>query len=131
MNTVNDMFMVASQKKLRFKSGKGLLTVEDLWDLSLESLDNIAIELDETIQKEGRKSFVSKRSSASTEKTLALDIVKVVIEVKQDEAEKRKDRADKRAQKEFLEKLLEEKNIESLKGLSKEEIEKRIAALNT
>ena len=128
---MNELFVIATRKKFRFKSTRGELNCEDLWDLSLESLDSIAIELDETIQKEGRKSFVSKRSAASTEKVLALDIIKFVIETKQEETEKRKERADKRAQKEYLESLLKEKQAEGLKSLSTQEIEAKIKALDS
>ena len=49
---MSEIFMKATQKKLRFDSTQGLLTVEDLWDLPLTgtnkkaNLDDIAIGLD-------------------------------------------------------------------------------------
>ena len=50
----NELFKQATQNKYRFESTKGLLTVEDLWDLSLTALDNVAVTLDEQIQKASR-----------------------------------------------------------------------------
>ena len=39
---LTNLFEKASKMKLRFSTTKGVLSTEDLWDLSLESLDRIA-----------------------------------------------------------------------------------------
>ena len=128
MNEQNTLFVNASRRKFRFQSAKGLLTTEDLWDLSLAALDKIAVDLDDKIQKAGRKSFIG-RSTADTESTQQLDVVKFVIETKQAENELAKIKETKRAQKQFLESLLEKKKIMQLEGLSVEDIEKQLAAI--
>lgn len=126
MSNDNTNFIEASKKKIRFTTTKGSLSVEDLWDLSLESLDKIAVAVDEDIQKEGRKSFIGKTSRGNSQKALALEILKFIIEDKIKEEEKKKERLQKASQKEFLEALLNKKRIESLESLSLEEIQKQL-----
>lgn len=125
----NDNFIEATKKKIRFSTTKGSLSVEDLWDLNLESLDKIAVAVDEDIQKEGRKSFIGKTSRTSSQKILSLEILKYIIEEKIKEEEKKKDRLQKAAQKEFLSELLNKKKLESLESLSIEEIQKQLSDL--
>lgn len=128
-NTTDNLFVTATRKKLRFPTNKGEIPVEDLWDLSLTSLDAVAVNLDDQIQKGGRKSFIGRRDTTASVNETKLDIVKVIIEVKQAEAEAAKTRAEKASQKEFLNSLLEKKKIAQLEGLSVDEIEKQLAAL--
>lgn len=126
---MNDKFQLASKKKLRFLTNKGQLAVEDLWDLSLESLDNIAVSLDEVLQKASRKSFIGKKDRTTGEDELRFEIVKAVIEAKSEEAEKAKVRASRRADREFLQRLLADKKVKELEGLDAAEIQKRLEAL--
>jgi len=125
----NDLFIRASRQKTRFKTTQGALTVEDLWDLSLDSLDRIAVALDETIQKAGKKSFIGKRDRQAASDELAFEIVKHVIDTKIAESEAAKLRAVRRGEREFLEGLLRERQTEELKGLQREEIEARLKNL--
>lgn len=122
----NDNFIEASKKKIRFATTKGSLSVEDLWDLNLECLDKIAVAVDEDIQKEGRKSFIGKTNRGSSQKALSLEILKFIIEDKMKEEEKKKERLQKSAQKEFLMELLNKKKLESLESLPLEEIQKQL-----
>ena len=126
-NNNNDLFILAATNKFRFVSTKGHLTVEDLFDLSLSALDTIAVSLDEKIQQAGRKSFIGKRSSSAKGLEDQLEIVKFVIAYKQDEAEKKKTRAEKAARRQFLENLKEKKVMESMESMSVEDIEKELA----
>lgn len=129
MSTENNLFITAARKKYRFASHKGYLSVEDLFDSTLDSLDIIAQSLDQIIQKAGAKSFVKKRTPSSVEESEKLEIVKFVIETKIAEADERKTRADKASQKAFLGELLNKKKLEKLEGLTAEEIEAQIKAL--
>lgn len=125
----NELFKQATQNKYRFESTKGLLTVEDLWDLSLTALDNVAVTLDEQIQKAGRKSFIERRAASTTELDNKLEIVKVIIADKQAEKEASKLRAEKANHKAFLTDLLNKKKLTQLEGLSVEEIQAQLNAL--
>ena len=126
---INDLFVVAARKKFRFDSTKGQLQVEDLFDFPLNSLDTIAIALDEKIQKAGRKSFVAKKSVSTGDDESKLEIVKFVIETKQAEEDSRKTKAANESQKTFLKDLLQKKNMEKLESLSPEEIQKQLDQL--
>lgn len=129
MSTQNiaELFVTASRKKYHFTTAKGSLDVSDLWDLNLESLDRVAVSLDDAITKAGTKSFINKKSNSSKELEDKLEIVKYVIQVKQEEAEASKVRAEKAAKKERLLQILEKKEDESLEKLSAEDIKKMLA----
>ena len=129
MSTENTLFITAARKKIRFASTKGTLQVEDLFDLSLEALDKIAITIDTALDAAGKKSFIGKRKAATTDLDTALDVVKFVIDVKQSEDAARKEKAEKENQVQFLNGLLEKKKMAQLEGLSMEEIQKQLDQL--
>lgn len=122
--------VTAARRKYRFESGRGLVLFEDLFDLSLQTLDKIAVALDQKVQAAGGKSFINKRTVSNTDIINQLELVKFVIETIQADDEAKKVRADKAAEKAFLNSLLEKKKINQLEGLPIEEIEKRLAALD-
>lgn len=127
--TPNNLFIEASRRQLRFNSTKGQIQVEDLWDLPLTSLDAIAVNLDEQIQKAGKKSFLAKRAASTLELDIAFEIVKFILETRVAENEASKLKADKESQKAFLSNLLKEKQMDEIKGLSAAEIQAKIDAL--
>jgi hypothetical protein len=67
--------------KLRFKTTKGNLTVEDLLDLSLQSLDRVG----STIQEDIRNHQTSLLDSNKTDDTndIKLKVIKYIIDEKQ------------------------------------------------
>lgn len=89
------MYKEASQLKLRFQTIKGLLTVEQLWDLSTTELDKLAVELQEAYDNSKGKSFLTKRSVKDKTIKLQFDIVLDVLNTKvadEDAAAEAKDR---------------------------------------
>lgn len=131
-NNNENMFVEASRSKLRFVTKNGHLTSEDLWDLSLKSLDEIAVRTHEDIQPQG-KSFLAnpdaKVKKENEENQLRLDILKFVIETKQDENSEKLKRSKNKAQLEFLEDLKAKKKLADLESMTAEEIDAQIAAL--
>lgn len=126
------MFEKASRLKIRFETEKGIVTVEDLWDLPLTengALNKLAKSLSRKIKESEEESFVVKKSSSNNTLTFAFDIVKHVIEVRMAEAEASKNKAAKKAEKEKLLSILAAKEAEDLNGKSKAEIEEMIAAM--
>lgn len=124
-----DIFEKASRLKLRFTTTKGLLSTEDLWDLSLTSLDTIAKAVNKRLKEENEESFITTRSKSNSELELSLDILKHVITVKLEEKEKATLKAERRAELDLLRNLRENKKMEALNSLSLEEIDKKMAEL--
>lgn len=115
------MFLKAAQKKLRFSSSKGLLSVEDLFDLPLNSirpgvvtLNGVALTIHKALKDEEEISFVADSCNCDETMQLRMDIVKEVIRIKKDENAAKliaKDKADKK--KRLLE-LINNKQDEAL-----------------
>lgn len=122
----------ATRLKLRFYLPKGQVSTEDLWDLSLKDLDRMAVACLEASKP--RTSFLdspgqARQSKEDTDNALRLEVLKYVIDVRQQEAAEKKTREAKAAQREFLKQLLDRKKAAQMEELSAEEIEARLAAL--
>lgn len=131
MNDINNKFVDATRRKLRFNTTKGQLSVEELWDLSLQSLDAIAKAVNRQLKASEEESFiptVSKRKDAESE--LSLDILKYIIGVKVEERDAEKARVEKREKAARLKELLAQKRDAELTGKSAEEIEKMLQELS-
>lgn len=123
------MYKKASKLKLRFATTKGNLTVEDLWQLTLPSLDAIAVGLDEELAKSPKKSFIQESSPENEILQLKLNIVCDIITDKMAEKAEREQSKAKQAEKSRLMSILARKQEEGLENLSEEELKKRIAEL--
>ena len=125
---MNEMFINASRLKLRFKTSVGSLLIEDLWDVTLESLNTLAKSLNKELKEAQEESFIGTKSKANAILELKFEIVKFVIKVKLEEAETKKNAAEKKAIKEKIMELINRKKDEALSSKSIEELE---AELNT
>lgn len=131
MENTEMLFVNSVRNKYRFASKKGHLTIEDLWDLSLESLDEIAIAIHDDLEKIGKRSFVKQKTKHSEELQTKLEVVKYVIQTKITEAAEKRAKVTKKGQLEFLKKLREQKEIQKLENMSAEELEKQIEELES
>lgn len=130
----NHPFVLASRMKLRFPTSRGHLQVDDLWDLSLKDLDAMAVATDAAIENTGGKTFLEnpdtrRPSTERTTRTVALDVLKLVIEIKQAENKERLAKSALNARRQFLMGLKEKKQIDALESLSVEEIDAQLTAL--
>lgn len=126
-----DIFEKGTRSKVRFGTNQGQLSIEDAWDLSLDSLDTIAQRVNKAINDAGQQSFIpnKKTSTATVKLTLQLDILKHIIGVKVAEKEVATNRAARRVELERLQALVMEKEMAEFAAQSKDEIAKRIEAL--
>lgn len=129
------IFEQASRQKLRFPSLKGELTVEQLWDLPLQSksgfdLDTIAKSVSRDLKAVTEESFVIETSPANTTLVLKLDLMKHIIAVRLAENAAAVNRAARAAERQKLLGVLADKQDESLKALTPAEIQQRLAELD-
>jgi len=124
-----EIFEQASRRKLRFDTTKGQLTVEDLWDLPLTttkplatSLDDVARSLHRQLRNEDTISFVTPSAGVDTDKQLAFEIVKYIIDVRMAENEATRTRQAKAAQKQKLLEIIAEKQDTDLRSKSVDEL---------
>ena len=103
------MFEKASRMKLRFNTQRGVLSVEDLWDLPLIQLDNIAIALNKKLQESKTESFIKTRTKDTTELELKFNIAKHIIDVKLQEQEDRLLESEKKAKRQKILDLMAKK----------------------
>jgi len=123
------MFEKASRKKLRFNvASVGVLTVEDLWDLPLTQLDKLAVSLNRQIKDVGEESFIANKKVPEATQ-LSFDIVKHIIDVKIAEAETKKLAMEKKAKREKLLQIIEEKQNETDRSKSIDDLRKELAEL--
>lgn len=121
------MFKKATRLKLRFQTEKGLLSVEQLWDLNLTSLATIVRNLKSQLKKEEDDdlSFLdSKVVKVDDTIQIMFEVVKDIYITKKDEADAiRKTKENKEHNQKIME-IISRKKEESLQNLSVEELEK-------
>lgn len=122
------MIEQALKRHIRFSSVKGLLTTEQLYDLSVETLDGMAVEAHKELEAAPRVSFISSKKT-NDELQLKFDVIKHILDQKLEVRNKKE--ADKKRAEELheLQVALAEKKREGVKALSVEELEARIAKL--
>jgi hypothetical protein len=135
-NTSPNIFQYATRTKLRFPSVKGLLTVEDLWDVPLRSKDDFNLNAmfkaaNKAWKDINEENYVDNtRTPEHTRRETVLEVVKYVIDTKLAEEEAEKTRTARKQEKEKLLKILAEKQGGKLSDLSERELKKRIEALD-
>jgi hypothetical protein len=122
------MFEKASKAKLRFSTLQGVVTTEDLWDMSLTQLDELAKFLYNATKQE-EISFLKEKPKRQSLLELRLNIVKHVINCKLEERSAAKLKAVKDDRRKLLLRQLENKQTEELTALSKEELLKELEEL--
>jgi len=119
-------FKQASKQKLRFQTTKGVLSVEQLWDLSLSDLDSLAVSLQEAYENSKGKSFLTKRTTKDATIKLQFDVVLDILQTKVEESELLREAKENKEHNEKILNLISEKKDEELKGKSLKELQKML-----
>lgn len=124
---MSNLFEIASRRKYRFPF-KGLITAEDLWDLSLAQLDGVYKTLNKTAKADGEESLLSEHK-ADIDLANMIEIVKHVFTIKQEEASARKAAAENAEKRARILEVIEQKQDEALHSMSEEELKKLLDSL--
>ena len=122
-----DLFEIASKKKYRFPY-RGMISTEDLWDLSPEQLDTVYKTLNKNVKAQGEESLLAE---GAVDETLAnmIEIVKHVFAVKQEEIKAHKAVVEKAEKRERIKEIIAQKQDEALHGLSEADLLKMLEEL--
>lgn len=126
---MNSIFEMATREKFRFPY-KGNISVEDLWDLSVQALDQVFKTLNAEIKQSKEESLLATKTKEESTLDTKIQIVRYIVAVKQEEANKAKTAKANKEQKQKLLALIEEKKNEALAGKSIEELMAMAAALD-
>ncbi|MCM3387224.1 hypothetical protein M3649_03645 [Ureibacillus chungkukjangi] len=128
--TIENKFEVATRSKMRFPF-KGLISVEDLWDLSVTNLDSIFKVLNSQLKQVKEESLLETKTKEDKELDAKIEIVKYIVKVKLEEQESRNKAQEKKEQKQKILEILSTKQNESLQNKSEEELKAMLEDLNS
>ena len=117
------MYKEVSRQRIRFQTAQGPLTVEQLWDLSVNDLDKLAVSLEEAHKNSKGKSFLEKRTTKDKTLKLQFDVVLDVLQTKVDEAEEARIKKENKEHNEKIITLIKNKQDKELEGKSIDELE--------
>lgn len=127
MNT--NIFETATKEKLRFPY-KGMISVEDLWDLSPSQLDAIYKALNAEKKTTEEDSLLGQRSKEEQTLLTKIEIVKYIFAAKQADAEARKQKAVNDEKKRRIMELIASKEDAALGEKSVDELKKMLSELD-
>lgn len=119
-----NLFELSTRRKYRY-TYKGWISVEELWDMSLQELDTIYKNLNKQAKSESEESLMDK-NNVDEDLMNRIEIVKYIFNVKQTEAEEKKAKLDNAEKKRKILDILAEKKDESLRNASEEELMKML-----
>ena len=122
------MFEFATRNKMRFPF-KGMISVEDLWDLSVKDLDTIFKTLNAQIKKSQEESLLTAKTEEDEILSTQINIVKHIVEVKLAEANAVKQNRELKEKKQKIMEIIAAKQDESLHNMSVEDLQKMLEQL--
>lgn len=119
------IYKLASQLGIRFQTSQGPLTVEQLWSLKITALSNLVKATKKALNKDNDNelSFLDDDITVNQEDQLRFDIAKDIYLTKKAENEAIRTTQDKKAFEQKILNLIAEKQEDSLKGKTIEELE--------
>jgi hypothetical protein len=120
------MYKQASKLGLRFQTNRGVLSTEQLWQLSQTDLSNAIKAVKKVLKKsdDDELSFLEDTKVVDVENQLRFDILKDVYLTKKKEAEELRNATENKAHNQKILALIAEKQEGKLRDMSVEELEK-------
>ena len=122
------LFETAVRTKMRFPF-RGLVSVEDLYDLSVENLDTVFKTLNSQVKRVKEESLLDRQTQEDKVLTMQIEIVKYIVKVKLEEQESRLKAQEQRAKQQKILGILSSKQDEALQNKSIEELTKMLDEL--
>lgn len=123
-----NLFEIAVREKYRFPY-KGMISTEDLWDLSVNALDSIFKTLNKERKNADEESLLDVKDNVNTTLENKIAIIKYVVNIKQTEAAEKLLEREKKQQKQKIMNLIAKKQDETLENMSQEELLKKLSEL--
>ena len=124
-----NIFEYATRNKVRFPF-RGMISAEDLWDLSPANLDTIYKELNKQVKQSEEESLLAVKESADEMLEVQIAIVKHIVSVKLAEKEARERAAAKKVQKQRIMAIIAAKEDEALQNSSVDDLRKMLSELD-
>lgn len=120
-----NIFEYAVRNKIRFPY-KGLISVEDLYDLSVTDLDKIYKTLNKQAKQSEEESLLSTKTNVDKELEIQIAIVKHIVAVKLEEKELAQKASENRAKEQKILAILAARDEKALENASNEELLKML-----
>ena len=124
-----NLFEIAVRNRYRFPY-KGMVSVEDLWDLSVGDLDSIFKTLNRQKKASDEDSLLVAKTSEDSVLANKIDIVKYIVSVKLEEAERHRAEAENRIQREKILRIMAKKQDAALEDMDMNQLEAELAKLS-
>ena len=118
----NKMFEIAVRNKFRFPF-RGAISTEDLWDLSVQQLDEIFKTLKSQEKKAQEESLLNVRTPEDTVLETKIEIIRYIVGIKLEEANQAQRAKETRDKREKILAVLAEKQDADLRNKSPEELQ--------
>jgi hypothetical protein len=126
--TSENMFEIAARNKLRFPF-RGIVSTEDLFDLSPENLDSIFKTLNSQVKQANEESLLVVRTQEDDTLNTMIEIVKYVVKVKLEEEAARLQARERRLKKQKIMEIVESKQDADLQTKSIDELQSMLNEL--
>ena len=120
------IFEQATRMKVRFNH-KGICSIEDLWDMPLSAIDAIFKGLNQEAKAQSEESLLETKTAANAELDLKLAIVKHIVKTRLEEKAIQEQAKAIANRKNTILSIIAEKQNESLKSMSIDELKKMAA----
>mgnify|MGYP006991647494 CR=1 FL=1 len=123
-----NVFEMATRLKFRFPF-RGMISVEDLWDLSIEQLDTVYKALNKDVKQAQEDSLLAGPRVGDADLNAKIEIVKYIFQTKQAEEAERKAAADNAIKRKRIMEILAKKQDNALENMTEEELQAALAEL--
>lgn len=120
-----NIFEMATRNKYRFPY-KGMISVEDLWDLNQTQLDSIYKALNKEVKANQEDSLMFSQTQTDLDLQAKIEIVRHIYTTKEQDAARSAAAAENAEKKRRILEILEQKQEDSLKNKSEDELLKML-----